>query len=124
MIADSARALFTPRFRENERRKRGEDEKKEQEKRMRERRRATRLLLCKLRRRVKVCLQSARADRTALEMDKDLEDRSRSPAGLVRNLSADHVGPAFSRIVSRRESRDPEDESRSAPDFFKSLHIV
>lgn len=94
---------------------------------MRERRRATRLLLCKLRRRVKVCLQSARADRTALEMDKDLEDRSRSPAGLVRNLSADHVGPAFSRIVSRRESREtrnPEDESRSAPDFFKSLDIV
>lgn len=111
-----ARALFTPRFRENERRKRGEDGKKRGGKETE--RRATRLLLCKLRRRVKVCLQSARArlpDR-ALEMDKDLEDRSRSPTALVRNLSADR-GPAFSHIVSRRESRqtrNSENESRSA----------
>lgn len=103
-----ARVKFTPRFRENERREKGERIKKRGGRKKKRGKAATRLLLCKLRRRVKVCLQSARARcRTALEMDKDLEDRSAlARRSREKFITVDHVGPAFSRIVSRRGRRD------------------
>lgn len=70
----------------------------------REGRRVTRLFLCKLRRRVKVCSRSLR-EHVAGPLSRWIRilriDR-RSPVALVRNLSVDHVGPALSRIASRR----------------------
>lgn len=103
--ANRARARYLLRgLRENERRKRERGRGKKRRKGEREARRATRLLLCKLRRRVKVYSRSLRGH-VAGPLSRWIRisriDR-RSPVALARNLSVDHVGPALSRIVSRR----------------------
>lgn len=120
VIADSARA---PRGFAKMRGEKGEKIRKKRRRGKREGRRAHACFLCKLRRRVKVCLQSARARcRTALEMDKDLEDRS----ALAPSLSWEIYRPItsvqpFPVLFFTSQSRNLE--GTSSKRIFRRRHV-
>lgn len=110
--ADSAHVIYTPRFRENDRREEDKNERKTRKAREREGRRAYALVQASPP--VKVSLQSARVGtRTALEMDKDLEDRSCSLAARSEKLiGRSHLRCIFPHcFVDHRRSISADSDS-------------